>query len=139
MMGFFSKKLNYPELDSDSPVADQVHEFDGPLQELMGQVSDTLEVVPADDHAYVFIGKPPKKFGVAMIEDGAVQSFIAAAKEKGLDQAKIQMLNEQLREAYMHNQDAQRYKIRVAGKEVVVTPCLQLDQEVKQIMSSMSN
>jgi hypothetical protein len=139
MMGFFSKKLNYPELDSDDPVANQVHEFDGPLQDLMGQISDTIEVVPADDHAYVFIGKPPKKFGVAMIEDGAVQSFIAAAKEKGLDQAKIQMLNEQLREAYMHNQDAQRYKIRVAGKEVVVTPCLQLDQEVKQIMSSMSN
>jgi hypothetical protein len=139
MMGFFSKKLNYPELDSDNPAADQVHEFDGPLQELMGQVSDTLEVVPADDHAYVFIGKPPKKFGVAMIEDGVVQSFIAAAKEKGLDQAKIQMLNERLRDAYMHNMDAQRYKTRVAGKEVVVTPCSQLDQEVKQIMSSMSN
>ena len=138
-MGFFSKKLNYPELDSDNPVADQVHEFDGPLQDLMGQVSDTLEVVPADDHAYVFIGKPPKKFGVAMIEDGAVQSFIAAAKEKGLDQAKIQMLNEQLRDAYMHNLDAQRYKTSIAGKEVVVTPCLQLDREVKQIMSSMSN
>ena len=138
-MGFFSKKLNYPELDSDNPAADQVHEFDGPLQDLMGQVSDTLEVVPADDHAYVFIGKPPKKFGVAMIEDGAVQSFIAAAKEKGLDQAKIQMLNEQLRDAYMHNMDAQRYKTNIAGKEVVVTPSLQLDQEVKQIMSSMSN
>ena len=136
-MGFFSKKLNYPELDSDNPAADQIHEFDGPLQELMGQVSDTLEVVPADDHAYVFIGKPPKKFGVAMIEDGSVQSFIAAAKEKGLDQAKIQMLNEQLRDAYMHSLDAQRYKTSVAGKDVVVTPSLQLDQEVKQIMSSM--
>ncbi len=136
-MGFFSKKLNYPELDSDNPAADQIHEFDGPLQELMGQVSDTLEVVPADDHAYVFIGKPPKKFGVAMIEDGSVQSFIAAAKEKGLDQAKIQMLNEQLRDAYMHSMDAQRYKTSVAGKDVVVTPSLQLDQEVKQIMSSM--
>ena len=136
-MGFFSKKLNYPELDSDNPAADQIHEFDGPLQELMGQVSDTLEVVPADDHAYVFSGKPPKKFGVAMIEDGSVQSFIAAAKEKGLDQAKIQMLNEQLRDAYMHSMDAQRYKTSVAGKDVVVTPSLQLDQEVKQIMSSM--
>ena len=138
-MGFFSKKLNYPELDSDNPAADQVHEFDGPLQDLMGQVSDTLEVIPADDHAYVFIGKPPKKFGVAMIEDGAVQSFIAAAKEKGLDQAKIQMMNEQLRDAYIHNLDAQRYKTNVAGKEVVVTPCPQLDQEVRQIMSSMRN
>jgi len=105
----------------------------------MGQVSDTLEVVPADDHAYVFIGKPPKKFGVALIEDGSVQSFIAAAKEKGLDQAKIQKMNEQFREAYMHNLDAQRYKTNVAGKEVVVTPCMQLEQEVKQIVSSMTS
>ena len=104
----------------------------------MKQVSDPLEVIPAEDHAYVFIGKPPKQVGVAMIEDGAVQSFVAAAKEKGLDQAKIQMMNEQLRDAYVHNQDAQRYKTVVAGKEVVVTPCMQLDQEVKQIMSSMS-
>jgi hypothetical protein len=138
-MGFFSKKLNYPELDADSPASEQVHEVEGPLQDLMGQVSDPLEVVPADDHAYVFIGKPPKKFGVAMIEDGAVQSFIAAAREKGLDQAKIQQMNEQLREAYTHNLDAQRYKTSVAGKEVVVTPCMQLDQEVKEIMSSMRN
>jgi len=138
-MGFFSKKLNYPELDSDNPAAGQVHEVEGPLKDLMGQVSDTLEVVPAGDHAYVFIGKPPKNFGVAMIEEGKVQSFLAAAKEKGLDQAKIQQLNEQLREAYMHNVDAQRYKINVAGKEVVVTPCTRLEQEVQQIMQMMES
>ena len=136
-MGFFSKKLNYPELDSDNPAAEQVNEVEEPLKELMDQVSDPLEVVPADDHAYVFIGKPPKKFGVATIEEGAVQSFVAAAKEKGLDQATIQRLNEQLRDAYVHNLDAQRYKTSVAGKEVTVTPCPQLDQEVKQILSSM--
>lgn len=136
-MGFFSKKLNYPELDSKNPVAEQVQEFEGPLKDLMGQVSDPLEVIPSDDHAYVFIGKPPKKFGVAMIEEGKVQSFVAAAKEKGLDQAKIQQLNEQLRDAYMHNVDAQRYKTNVAGKEVVVTPCPQLDREVHNIMQMM--
>ena len=138
-MGFFSKKLNYPELDSDNPLANQIHMFDRPLEDLMGQISDPLEVVPAEDHAYVFIGKPPKKFGVAMIEDGSVQSFVAAAKEKGLDPGKIQMLNEKLRDAYMHNLDAQRYKTSVAGREVVVTPCDQLDQEVKEIINSMSN
>lgn len=137
-MGFFSKKINYPELDSDNPVANQVQELEEPLQDLMKQVSDPLEVVPAEDHAYVFIGKPPKKFGVAMIEDGSVQSFVAAAKEKGLAPAKIQALNEKLRDAYVHNQDAQRYKASIAGKEVVVTPCAQLDREVKQILSSMS-
>jgi hypothetical protein len=136
-MGFFNKKLKYPELGSDSPVADLVHEFDDSIKDLMGQTSDTLEVVPADDHAYVFIGKPPKKFGVAMIEEGKVQSFVAAAKEKGLDQMAIQKLNEQLRDAYMHSMDAERYKTSVNGKEVVVTPSKQLDQEVGEIMSRM--
>jgi hypothetical protein len=136
-MGFFSKKMNYPELDSGSSAAGQVKEVAQPLKELMGQVSDPLEVIPSTDGAYVFIGKPPKKFGVAVIEEGKVQSFVAAAKEKGLDQVKIQNLNEKFRDAYTHNMDAQRYKMDVAGKEVVVIPSAQLGQEVREIMSSM--
>lgn len=138
-MGFFNKKLKYPELDSTDPANGQLHNMEGPLQDLMGQISDQLEVIPSDDHAYVFIGKPPKKFGVAMIEQGQVQNFIAAAKEKGLDQAAIHDLNEKLREAYMHNMDAQRFKTSVGGKEVVVTPCEQLDQEVQQIMNNLGH
>jgi len=136
-MGFFSKKVDYPELGDDSPVAEQINEVEGPLKTLMNQVSDPLEVIPADNQAYVFIGKPPKKFGVAVIEGGAVQSFVAAAKEKGLEPVKIQKLNEQFRDAYIQNQDAQRYKASVAGKEIVVTPCAELAREVSQIMGSM--
>lgn len=136
-MRFFSKKPDYPELDAGNPATTQVQEVAQPLKELMGQVSDPLEVVPADDCVYVFIGKPPKKFGVATIEEGKVQSFVAAAKEKGLDQVKIQKLNEKFRDAYTNNMDAQRYKTDVAGKEVVVTPSAQLGQEVRQIMNSM--
>ena len=136
-MGLFSKKVDYPELGDDSPVAEQINEVEGPLKTLMNQVSDPLEVIPADNQAYVFIGKPPKKFGVAVIEGGAVQSFVAAAKEKGLEPVKIQKLNEQFRDAYIQNQDAQRYKASVAGKEIVVTPCAELAREVSQIMGSM--
>jgi hypothetical protein len=136
-MGLFSKKVDYPELGDDSPVAEQINEVEGPLKTLMNQVSDPLEVIPADNQAYVFIGKPPKKFGVAVIEGGAVQSFVAAAKEKGLEPVKIQKLNEQFRDAYIQNQDAQRYKASIAGKEIVVTPCAELAREVSQIMGSM--
>ena len=136
-MGFFSKKLDYPELDSDNPAAGQVQEVEQPLKDLMGQVSDPLEIVPSDDCTYVFIGKPPKKFGVAKIEDGKVQSFVAAAKECGLDQAAIQRLNEKFRDAYKISLDTQRYKTKVAGKEIVVTPSAQLGREVNQIMNSM--
>ena len=136
-MGFFSKKPSYPELDSDNPAAEQIQDVKEPLKELMSQVSDPLEVVPADGQAYVFIGKPPKKFGVAVIEEGQVQSFVAAAKEKGLTQLTIQKLNEKFRDAYSQNMDAQRYTTSVAGKEVVVTPCAELAEEVREIMASM--
>ena len=136
-MGFFSKKLDYPELGTDSPAAEQLSEVQEPIKDLMNQVSDPLEGVTADNQAYVFIGKPPKKFGVAAIEDGEVQSFVAAAKEKGLEPIRIQKLNEQFRDAYINNQDAQRYKTNIAGREIVVTPCAELVREVAQIMDSM--
>ncbi len=136
-MGFFSKKVSYPELDPSNPAAEQIQEVEEPLKDLMAQVSDPLEVVPSDGPAYVFIGKPPKKFGVATIEEGQVQSFVAAAKEKGLDVLTIQKLNEKFRDAYTQNMDAQRYTTNVAGKEVVVTPCVQLAEDVREIMDSM--
>jgi hypothetical protein len=136
-MGFFSKKIDYPELDAGNPAAEQVQEVEGPLKDLMSQVSDPLEVVPADGQAYVFIGKPPKKFGVARLAQGQVESFIAVAKEKGLDQLSIQKLNEKFRDAYTQNMDAKRYKTSVGGKEVVVTPSIQLANEVSEIMNSM--
>jgi len=136
-MGFFSKKVSYPELDPSNPAAGQVQEVEEPLKDLMAQVSDPLEVVPSDGQAYVFIGKPPKKFGVATIEEGQVQSFVAAAREKGLDQVRIQKLNEKFRDAYTQNMDAQRYTTSVAGKDVVVTPCAQLAEEVREIINSM--
>lgn len=136
-MGLFSKKVNYPELDAGNPAAGQIQEVEGSLKDLLQQVSDPLEVVPSNEQVYVFIGKPPKKFGVATIEEGQVQSFVAAAKEKGLDQLTIQKLNEKLRDAYTRHMDVQRYKTRVAGKEVVVTPCSPLQQEVRQILNSM--
>jgi hypothetical protein len=136
-MGFFSKKPDYPELGTDNPAAGQLSDVQEPLETLISQISDPLEVVTADEQTCVFIGKPPKKFGVATIEDGEVQSFVAAAKEKGLDQVRIQKLNERFRDAYVDNQDAQRYRASIGGREIVVTPCAELAREVSQIMSSM--
>ena len=79
-MVFFSKKLDYPELGAESPVAEQINEVEGPLKALMFQVSDPLEIFPPDDQSYVFIGTPPKKPSVAVIKGVDLQSFVAAAK-----------------------------------------------------------
>ena len=136
-MGFFSRKPKYPDLDSSSPAAEQVQEVEEPLKDLIQQVSDPIEVVTSKDHAYVFMGKPPKKFGVAMFEEGKVQGFMAMAKEKGLEQAVVLKINQKFRDAYEQNMDAERYTTSIAGKEIVVTPCTKLAEEVAQIVSNI--
>ena len=79
-MGLFSKKVNYPELSEEHPAAEQIESIKAPLEKLVGQVSDPLEVVPADNHGYVFIGKPPKKFGIALLEEGSFKITSPLAK-----------------------------------------------------------
>jgi len=137
-MGFFNRKPSYPELTADDPAAQQIRSLESSLRELMGQISDPLEVVPAGGHAFVFIGKPPKRFGMAMI-DSEVHSFVAAAQEHGLNQAEMQKINEELREAYLDCQDTQRYQTNVEGKPVVITPSRQLAQKVEQITNRVYN
>jgi len=136
-MGLFSKKLNYPELSREHPASEKIESIKTPLEELAGQVSDPLEVVPAENHGYVFIGKPPKKFGIALLEEGIFKNFVALAKEKGLGDPKILSVIDRLGDAYKKNQDSERYKITVAGKDVVVTPCQQLEAQIEQIIQSV--
>ncbi len=137
-MGLFSKKINYPELAEDTPAAKQIHAIEGSLKELIGQTSDLLEVIPADGHAFVFIGKPPKRFGMAMIDE-TVHSLGGSAREHGIDQLQLQKINEKLRTAYLHCQDAPRYKTSVNGKDVVVNPSQQLAKEVSEITRNIYN
>lgn len=136
-MGLFSKKVNYPELSEEHPAKEQIKTIEAPLKELAGQVSDPLEVVPADNHAYVFIGKPPKKFGVALLDGGNFKNLVALAKEKGLGDPKILALIDKMGDAYRQSQDTERYKITLSGKDVVVTPCQSLEAQVSEIIQSI--
>ena len=67
---FLGGKQNYPLLDSSTPAARQLESVRPPLEKLADETKDPLEVVPAEDSVYIFVGKPPKKFGIAWIEDG---------------------------------------------------------------------
>ena len=142
-MGFLGKmfggKTDYPHLSADSPIAEQLHDVEEPLKTLMSQVTDRMEVVPAEDRTYVFIGKPPKRFGVVWIENGEVVNFQSLAKEKGLDAQEMQRLSDMLQEAYEHNESAERFSTNLAGRDVVVTHSAELKKEVSQIIGNMMN
>jgi hypothetical protein len=104
------------------------------LHELAGQVNDLLEVVPAEHTAYVFLGKPPKKFGLAWIHDGKISGLNTLVEEHGLTPPEVGKVVDQLREAYERNQDVDRYTATVKDVDVVVTPSTELEKEVHEII-----
>jgi hypothetical protein len=94
-------------------------------------------VVPADDSVYVFIGKPPKKFGIAWIEDGdKIVNFKSLVDEKGLSPDQLQNLSEELRKAYIAHQDKPRYTTNIRDREVVVIHSASLVDNLKGVVEA---
>lgn len=139
-MGLLDKllgnKVDLPPLPPGSAAGGQLDDLKAPLEELAHKVSDHLEVVPAEHEAFVFLGKPPKRFGIAWIHDGKVTGLKEFADEHHLSQIEMGKLIVRLGEAYQHASDAPRYAADIGGKQMVVIPSTGLAQEVHQIMEN---
>ncbi len=133
----FSSKPDYPVIDPSSTAALRLAEVEDQLGELAGQVNDPLEVVPTEHAAYVFIGKPPKRFGLAWIHDGKISGLKAIVEEHDLKPIEVQKAMDQLRQAYERNSDVNRFSATVQNREVVVTPSAKLESEVHEIIDSL--
>jgi len=133
----FSSKPDYPAIDPASTAATRIAEVESQLSELAGQVKDPLEVVPSEHAAYVFIGKPPKKFGLAWIHDGKVSGLNTLVEEHGLKPSEVGDVVDQLRAAYERNMDVNRYTATVQDVDVVVTPSGKLEKEVHEIIDGI--
>jgi len=140
-MGFFdkfkSKAPEYATLDQSSPAAQFLGAMKNPLETFAAQVSDPLEIVPSGDTAYVFVGKPPKAFGLVWIQGGQVQNLKKVVAEKGIPATTYQLISDDLRGAYERSGNASRYSTSLAGKNVVVTPSDTLAQEVQKIIQGL--
>ena len=130
----FGGQKDYPPLDPSSQVARRLENARGPLEEFARKVQDPLEVFPTDRKAWVFIGKPPKKFGVVWIEDGKVNNFKALAEEKKLSPMVFQVMSDSMREAYERSESAERKAAIVANRKIVVTASDSLGQEMDRII-----
>lgn len=132
---FFGAKHDYPSLDSSAPAAKQIEAVRPPLEKLANEIKDSIEVVPGDDSVYVLVGKPPKKFGIAWIEDdGKIVNFKSLVDEKGLSPKRLEHLSEKLRKAYIAHQDKPRYVTRINDREVVVIPSTSLSNNLKGVV-----
>jgi len=131
----FGAKPEYPPLDASDPAAGQLDAVRQPLEKLANEIKDPLEVVPADESVYVLVGKPPKKFGMAWIEDGEkIVNFKSLVDEKGLSPTSLSRLSEELTKVYIAHQDKPRYVTRISNREVVVIPSPALSDELKGVV-----
>src|SRR5665648_830437 len=122
-MGLFSrgKKEDYPALDPDSKAAARLKEHQANLEDLAKRAKDRLEAVPAERGLYVYVGKPPKQFGVVWYEGGQEHSFMTAMKKHGLTTLQMQQLSDELREIYSAHKDQPRYLYPLGPQDLVVT------------------
>lgn len=136
---WFGDKHDYPPLPDDNSVKAILDEMKAPLEELAGKVNDHLEIVPAEHEAYVYLGKPPRRFGIAWVHDGKFDGLKELVEENKLSQADTQKMIGSLGDAYEHASDAPRYSAELAGKKVVVISSRRLGQEVHEIMDRAIN
>jgi len=142
-MGFFSKLMGgetpeYPELDASSPAAARLASVKDKLAELAGEVQDPLEVIPADGAAYVFIGNPPKTFGIAWIEDGEINNFKTLLAKKGASPLTLEKLSNNLRDAYAKDAPEEKFSFMAGGRKITVLASDSLAADVKAIIDHVA-
>lgn len=141
-MGFLNKifgsSKSYAPLEPTNPLAEQLDNIREPLEELANQVKDSLEVVPAEKATYVFIGKPPKQFGMAWVQDGQVFNLKKLADTKGLPASKLEQTSNELSNAYKRSKEDARYATKVGNCSCLVTESETLAQDVDQIIQTVS-
>ncbi|RJQ49181.1 MAG: hypothetical protein C4538_02500 [Nitrospiraceae bacterium] len=142
-MGFlssiFGKKEEYPLLDPGAPSTEQLNKFNAQLSELLNKVHDRIEVVPAENNVYVYIGKPPGMFGMVWFEDGKEVNFKSLVKDKGLSQKKVQTLSGKLGDVYERSKQYQRYTAKIADRDIIVTPSDAFEQEISQVIQGIEH
>ncbi len=131
---FGKEKKDYPVLDGSNPVADRLKPFQGELENFAKEVTDPIEVIPTGNTAYLYLGTPPKRFGIAWIRDGKVFNFKTLAEQKGISEMKLQLMSEKLREAYEKSTKADRFIMPLSNQRVIVTSSESFERELERII-----
>ena len=133
----FGGREDHPLLPRDNYAHQRLREIDQELRKLAEDTDDRLEVVPSEHAAYVFVGKPPKKFGMAWVHDGKVTNLGALAQERKLNPIKLERIDDALREAYRASEDVERFAYPIDDHELVVTPSKELESRVHDILEEL--
>ena len=125
---------NHPPLDPRTPAAGRLEAQRQPLEQLVTKLKARLELVPAPDVIYVFVGRPPGTFGIAWLKDGTEHNLKTLIQERRFTSTEVQTILDTLRQVYDAHRDAERYQTTVAGRKVAVTPSEAFAADVRRTL-----
>jgi hypothetical protein len=131
------KKNDYPTLEASSDAAQAIDKLSASITQLAEETGEQLEVVPGLPTAYVFVGKPPKKFGLAWVTNGEVGNFKSLVEDKGIQPLVLQTIVDKLTAVYERNANVSRFQTTVGERQIVVTPSDDLHQALHTIMDKV--
>ena len=135
----FASGKGYPPLDENSPAAGRIDKIRDQLEALTKQIHKPLEVIPGEEGSFVFIGKPPKDFGIAWIEGNKLHSLKTLAEEQGVKPDELKALSDNLRKVYEANQGDARFTTKVGRKDILVTPSEDFRNQVSDVIRQASH
>lgn len=136
----FNRKPQYAPLPGDSAAALKLDLLHEPLTSFAGKTKDDLEVVPAEQEVFIFVGSPPKRFGIVWLDkSGEINNFKTLASEKGLSQSRLEKMVDEISQAYRANATAPRFATNLGGRVVTVTPSSDLAARVSKVIGAAAD
>lgn len=141
-MGFLSKMFGgekeHAPLDPGSVAARRIEQRAAELTAFAAKVKDRMEIVPASEATYVFVGKPPGTFGIAWLKDGREHNLKSVIQERKLAPTTVTQISERLRDVYQAHMQEQRFQASIDGRAVTVTPSEALGDDVRKVIDAIS-
>ncbi len=133
--GFFGPK--YPPLPEGHPTRPRIESQGDALIAFVEGAHDAIELLPGDGPLYVFVGKPPKAFGIVWFDAGERFDIHALASEGRIGPAAGPVLAKRLGEIYERHAADERFTTGIGNRTVVVTPSSDLYAEVDQAVAAI--
>lgn len=130
----FGRRGELPPLTEDNPAVPRLRKDIRGLESLASRVRDDLEVMPAEQATFVFMGRPPGRSGVALVEGGKVKDLRVLIAERGMDRRSLRPVMKKLRRVYRENRKTKRFFTKIARRTVVVAPAEDFAREVERIV-----
>lgn len=131
--GMFGPK--HPDLDSQSDAASQIANQGHELEAFVSAANDRMEAIPGEGPLYVFVGKPPKAFGLVWFDGDGRHDVRSMMESNAMTRDAASQLVQELPVMYSRYSEEGRFAHKIGSKSVVVTPSAAFYAELQQAVT----